>query len=106
MTREEALKTLECLMNEGVISEHFCTGYRLVPLEEQEKTALAVAISALKGPERKHGEWIYHEKADENNNISCSCSICHAGEVKSLDVIVPYCWKCGAIMDGKENRND
>ena len=47
MTREEALKTLECLMNEGVISEHFCTGYRLVPLEEQEKTALAVAISDL-----------------------------------------------------------
>ena len=92
MTNKEAIKILE--------KNKPTSDPRLRRIELCQ--ACDMAITALQEPERKHGEWIYHGKADENNNISCNCSICHAGEVKSLDVIVPYCWKCGAIMDGKE----
>ena len=52
--------------------------------------------------EVKHGEWIYEEEPDENNNIQASCSVCFAGDLHATALMnkVPYCWKCGAKMDG------
>lgn len=49
-----------------------------------------------------HGHWIYEEEPDENNNIQARCSVCFAGDLHATALIdnVPYCWKCGAKMDG------
>ena len=62
----------------------------------------APTVSAV---EVKHGEWIYEEKPDENNNIQARCSVCFAGDLHATALMnkVPYCWKCGAEMDGDGN---
>ena len=52
-----------------------------------------------------HGRWIYEEEPDENNNIQARCSVCFAGDLHATALMnkVPYCWKCGAKMDGDSN---
>ena len=49
-----------------------------------------------------HGRWLYEEEPDENNNVQAHCSVCFAGDLHSTSLTnkVPYCWKCGAKMDG------
>ena len=49
-----------------------------------------------------HGQWIYEEEPDENNNVEAHCSMCFAGDLHATALMnkVPYCWKCGAKMDG------
>ena len=46
-------------------------------------------------PER-HGEWL--ESGD-----CYECSECGGGSVVNTN---PYCWKCGAKMDGKDGESD
>lgn len=50
-----------------------------------------------------HGEWKFIAGPDEDNNIQVMCDNCGAGDVHAADVTVPYCWKCGARMDGGES---
>ena len=49
-----------------------------------------------------HGQWIYEEEPDENNNVEAHCSVCFAGDLHATALMnkVPYCWKCCAKMDG------
>ena len=53
----------------------------------------------------KKGEWIYQGEADEDGNVQAHCSVCGAGETHAKSMIgkVPYCWRCGADMRGKED---
>lgn len=45
----------------------------------------------------RHGEWLVSGDCYE-------CSECGGGSVVNTN---PYCWKCGAKMDGKDgNKND
>lgn len=46
----------------------------------------------------RRGRWIDHTKPDENNTVYCWCSECGAGDSHHVDIEVPYCWKCGALM--------
>ena len=48
-----------------------------------------------------HGRWIYGEQ-DEDDNVKAQCSVCGAGDCHSVQLMhkIPYCWKCGAKMDG------
>lgn len=48
-----------------------------------------------------HGRWIQHGELDEDGNGQYHCSMCSAGEKHNPIVDVPYCWKCGAKMDGE-----
>ncbi len=48
-----------------------------------------------------HGEWIYHNY--ENGNWYCTCSNCGKGDLHAIKGTVPYCWNCGARMDGGEH---
>lgn len=50
--------------------------------------------------EVKHGKWISNGESDSNGNAQYECSNCHAGDEHVVNVEVPYCWKCGARMDG------
>ncbi|MDE7193033.1 MAG: hypothetical protein K2O14_03585 [Oscillospiraceae bacterium] len=46
-------------------------------------------------PER-HGEWLVSGECYE-------CSECGGGSTVNTN---PYCWKCGAMMDGKDGESD
>lgn len=50
-----------------------------------------------------HARWIYSGEVDENGNCESNCSHCDAGDAHRPDLkdAVPYCWKCGARMDGE-----
>ena len=52
-----------------------------------------------------HARWIYDECADSDDNIHANCSNCDAGDTHSVRMMwrVPYCWCCGARMDGEED---
>ena len=51
-----------------------------------------------------HARWIYSGEMDEDGNVEANCSRCGAGERHRADLkdAVPFCWKCGARMDGEE----
>jgi len=53
-------------------------------------------------PHRKRGHWIYIQAPDRDGNALYECSICHSGETHTPVVEVPFCWHCGAKMDGGE----
>lgn len=50
----------------------------------------------------QHGKWVCIFEPDENGNVQCNCSVCGAGDLHARDTVVPYCWKCGAKMDGEK----
>lgn len=50
-----------------------------------------------------YAHWKFVAGPDEDNNVQVMCDNCGAGDVHAADVTVPYCWKCGARMDGGEN---
>lgn len=52
-----------------------------------------------------HARWIYSGELDEDGNCEANCSHCGAGDKHRADLkdAVPYCWKCGARMDGEGN---
>lgn len=51
-----------------------------------------------------YAKWKFVAGPDEDNNLQFMCDNCGAGDVHAADVTVPYCWKCGARMDGDENN--
>jgi hypothetical protein len=50
-----------------------------------------------------HARWIYSGDMDSDGNSQGYCSRCGAGDKHRADLknLVPYCWKCGARMDGE-----
>lgn len=46
-----------------------------------------------------HAHWIC-KSVDDNDNGEYTCSRCGCGEEHSITCEVPYCWRCGAKMDG------
>ena len=58
----------------------------------------------------RRGHWIMNEgqslKEVINGNFMYSCSCCGAGEIHSKKMDVPYCWHCGARMDGEQDETD
>lgn len=50
----------------------------------------------------RHAYWV--KKTDLNEGkADSSCSDCGAIKRASVDIKVPYCWKCGAKMDKEKN---
>ena len=47
----------------------------------------------------RHGKWI--NVSDLGDKVQCRCSECFSGDIYPKDMIVPYCWHCGARMDGE-----
>ena len=61
------------------------------------------SIPALDAVPVVHARWIYSGEMDEDGNCEANCSHCGAGDKHRADLkdAVPYCWKCGARMDGE-----
>lgn len=55
-----------------------------------------------------HARWIYYGDVNEDGNCEANCSACGAGDTHRPDLknAVPYCWNCGARMDGEEDASD
>ena len=75
----------------------YYTTYNAVPVIVIE------ALPALDVAPVVHARWIYSGEVDENGNCESNCSHCDAGDAHRPDLkdAVPYCWKCGARMDGE-----
>ncbi|MBQ7756677.1 MAG: hypothetical protein IJ401_05200, partial [Oscillospiraceae bacterium] len=51
--------------------------------------------------EVKHGHWIYEEDViGDTDTGQYRCSNCRAGDIHLKKIDIPFCWKCGAKMDG------
>lgn len=66
----------------------------------------AIGKSIVDVVEVRHGHWIYIDKVrpecPDDSDCYYECSECHAGDAHNKRVQVPYCWHCGAKMDGEE----
>ena len=51
---------------------------------------------------KRVGHWIMLHKThnvDEDNDYDWRCSECNHVDCHNINVEVPYCWHCGALMD-------
>lgn len=103
MTREKAIEILksEQVVALGTIDNITTTDVKRA-FARLKHDALGAAISALKEPERKHGEWTdaFTEAAPNPMYVYGECSEC--GFMQNLSKRLSFCPNCGAIMDGKE----
>ena len=55
----------------------------------------------------RHGHWMLYENQNQddvnNGNYLYVCSNCNHSDVHAKTVEVPFCWFCGARMDGEQN---
>ena len=103
MTREEAIKEIDYLINDGVVTETF-----VAPLEQKSIDALKLAIEALSQPPRAKGRW---KLGSELDNVDYEhfiyCSNCHKEAYWDTDYgqqTFDFCSNCGASMDGADMR--
>ena len=79
----------------------------LKDLFKDEICAFDIAIEALRH-ERQKGHWILSQSQDkedtDNGNYRFECSNCGHSDTHSKATEVPYCWKCGADMRGKDDE--
>ena len=61
-----------------------------------------------KEQEPKTGHWILadiqSEEDIDNDNYRYICSECQHSDIHAKDIEVPYCWNCGAKMEGEEKE--
>lgn len=69
----------------------------------QELDTLLTDAPAVDAVPAAPARWIYSGETDEDGNCEANCSVCGAGDKHRPDLkdAVPYCWKCGARMDGE-----
>lgn len=91
MTNKEAIKHLK-----NINSRYPCS-LDTTFQDECEMIALNLAIKALE--ERPKGKWIRTGSLG-NGNAHYTCSNCSYGDEHAECQEVPYCWHCGARMDG------
>jgi hypothetical protein len=48
----------------------------------------------------RHGRWIEETEPDENGNVVTMCNQCYHTDEHGVNMKIPYCWYCGARMDG------
>lgn len=94
--------------------EHLRKVYQLQPAEHYERVHQNnPTANALRHIEKKvrgarlayavpHSHWVRRSEPDYNNNAQYECANCHAGDLHTTSVSVPYCWKCGFRMDEPE----
>lgn len=77
-------------------------------LDDDMIARLTIAIDRIPSAdvvEVRHGHWIYTAKVrpecPDDSDCYYECSECHAGDEHNKRVQVPYCWHCGARMDGE-----
>jgi len=68
-------------------------------LEVSKQPWFPIMMRELGYEQIKHGHWEKRSETDIDGNAWYSCSECEHGDHHAEDVVVPYCWYCGAKMD-------
>ena len=96
MTKSEAIEQIKWYfeMDDGIAAD------------DATKRAINMAINALEDIPKGH--WILSQSQDkedtDNGNYRFECSNCGCSDTHSKATEVPYCWKCGADMRGKDDE--
>lgn len=81
----------------------------LCPIEKSESIGRIEASTAADVAPVVHGRWIDEGTRDEDGNGQYTCSNCDHHDNHSPGIDVPFCWHCGARMDGvnikQENKH-
>lgn len=104
--REDAISQLEPLWDrmheEGGLIDPDCE------LGINESIEVIKAIPSADVAEVRHGHWEKIAKVRPeckwDSDYNYECSECHYTDVHNEEVDVPYCWHCGARMDGGEDN--
>lgn len=93
---EKAIDEAPTIDIDSIIAEHENIGY-----EKGHRDGYAEAVDTK--PVR-HGHWIKREHAHSSDSgiYRYECSECHCSDEHNESREVPYCWQCGALMDGAE----
>lgn len=79
----------------------------LTNCEDGWTSAISEAMDVIKNApaadvrHERHGEWLY--VTEDGESAFYECSMCG---VFFNNCTNPFCWKCGAKMDGKESTNE
>lgn len=102
--RSDAINAIESLPTWWADEGGYYGGMQqpMVALLEPEDVIYAIKnIPSADVAEVRHGKWLQNGEPDSHGNAQYECSNCHAGDEHAVSVEVPYCWKCGARMDGE-----
>ena len=84
------------------IARHDCTNGEVPYFTGKDVQEI---LKVIPSAEPVHGEWILSDvqrKEDtDNDNYWYVCSECGHSDLHSKSQEVPYCWWCGARMDGE-----
>lgn len=93
ITKEQAIHAMEQVTQPECFIEDTRKGFARI-IEELPPADVEPVIYA---------KWKFVVGPNEDNNIQFMCDNCGAGDVHAVGVTVPYCWRCGARMDGGES---
>ena len=104
-------------MTKEQVIEYFEEQLGIFGIDCDHGIAMISAIELLRGEaELKHGKeqepktghWILadiqSEEDIDNDNYRYICSECQHSDIHCKDIEVPYCWNCGAKMEGEEKE--
>lgn len=103
--REDAIKALRC-------------EYPAMPIFKELREEWAIktegfrkaeeVIMSIPSADRPQGKWVLsvvqHEEDTANGNYAYICSNCHHTDVHAKTMTVPFCWYCGAEMEGADDE--
>ena len=98
-----------------VIEEHIKARLDWVTDSRLERQGLNAAMCAIEDMPSadvqpvRHGHWMLYENQNQddvnNGNDLYVCSNCNYSDIHAKTVKVPFCWHCGARMDGEYEAN-
>lgn len=116
MTREPIEVTRQdriyCLKASSDYHSEVCEECRFYPncdhMTQDDLTELTIKDLEALEQEPKTGHWILagiqSEEDIDNDNYRYICSECQHSDIHAKDIEVPYCWNCGAKMEGEEKE--
>lgn len=95
---EDMQKELEKAVNDEEMTEYEC---KVLMTSALALKTFVNRQSAVDAKPVVHGKWKRKTDYDENDNAIFECSNCMSSDVHAKSTIVPFCWHCGARMDGE-----
>ena len=97
ISRDEALKAMQyCCKNCNNYNGAMCRA-----CDNADEMDIICDIPAADVQPVKRGKWKQvSTQVDEYNNHLYECTVCRSTDRHNINVNVPYCWHCGAKMEG------